>query len=172
MKHHKETTWNGQKIIIDLAKIYDGYYEIMVLDETGEEIESTKTRDLLIAERIYKEYCEQYTAEELKGKYAKLRDDIRAAIAAGKRAIIDEDDDGTCNFDAPTLSLKGWNRKKVIQAAREAGTSADPWGLWGRIEYIISCPYGQANRRTVYAEAIRDSLKAAGYDAGMYYAMD
>lgn len=172
-KYHFISEWKGKPIIVDMAFVY-GKYEVMALVKGGEEIDSFATDDMAVAERVFNDMCKRYSMPPLKGKYAKLRDDISKAIKKARAAIaVDPEDGGTCNFDAPTLYLKGWNREKVQQAALEAGTDADPWGMWGRIEFVLSCGnVGQGNARTRYAEAMRDSLKNDGYDAGMYYAMD
>lgn len=109
----------------------------------------------------------------LTGKYAKLADDLRTAAALGIEAAKHSDDGGTCNFDAPTLRLPRWNQAKVKQAAKVAGLGCFVWNLWGSKRYVFSIPIGaQANARTVAAETMSKSLKAAGYDAGMYYQMD
>lgn len=163
---------NGENIIIDIAKIYDDY-EVMVMTEDGDEIEVETVDNLDIAIRIFNSYCEEFGAAPLTGKYKKLKEDLIKAVAAGEVAItLDPEDGGTCNLDAATIKLPRWNRKKVEQAAREAGTGAWLWELWGSRSYVLTARGGQANARTRYAEAMRDSLKAAGYEAGMYYAMD
>lgn len=171
-KYHFISEWKGKPIIIDIAEV-GGKYEVMALVEGGEEIDSYTTDDMAVAKRVFNDMCKRYSLPPLKGKYAKLRDDISKAITKAKAAItLNPEDGGTCNFDAPTVCLKGWNREKVKQAALEAGTDAYPWGMWGRIEFVFSVNAGHGNARTRYAEAMRDSLKEAGYDAGMYYAMD
>ena len=63
---------NGDNIIIDIAKIY-GNFEVMVMTEDGDEIESEKADDLEIAKRIFSRYCEEYGAAPLTGKYKKLK---------------------------------------------------------------------------------------------------
>lgn len=115
----------------------------------------------------------QNTDAPLTGKYAKLRDDIRAALEATEWAEQTEDG-GTCNLDAPVLSLPRWNESLVKRAAAEAGGFAYKWRM-GRMTmgWIISPrSSGQANRRSRKAEAMREELEKRGYDAFMYYAMD
>ena len=113
----------------------------------------------------------------LTGRYAKLRDDIITALAIGRAAEAQElqrnGDGGTCNFDSPALILPRWNAAKIQQAAKEAGTSAYKWTLYGSVRWIIEpdsrC---QAEPRSVGAEAMRDVFAALGYDASMYYQAD
>lgn len=105
----------------------------------------------------------------LAGKYAKLRDDLRAAFAETEE-LEQTEDGGTCNFDAPVVYLPRWRGKDVEQAAKEAGGGAWKWRGGG---YCISFRgSGQGNRRTRRAEAIREALAARGYETAMYYAMD
>ena len=178
-KYHEEYDRYGEHIVVDLAEI-EGQYEVMALvycekaDENGDEIDSYTTDDFPVAERVFKSMCEKFGAPELKGKYLKLRDDIGRAKDSGEIAIIlDPDDGGTCNFDSPTIYLPGWNKKKVIQAAREAGVSAWEWKSYTEKRFVLAVGnVGQGNARTRYAEAMCESLKAAGYDTGMYYQMD
>lgn len=110
---------------------------------------------------------------ELKGKYTKLRDDLLAVYLETEH-IEQTEDGGTCNFDAPTLDLPRWSAEKIKQAVKEAGGSAWKW-TWGNhvMGWVVSPrSSGQANRRSRRAEAISTAMKARGYDAGMYYAMD
>lgn len=114
------------------------------------------------------------TPAPLSGKYAALRDAIIVALAAG-RATEDAkpDDGGTCNFDAPALVLPRWNAAKIQQVAKEAGSSAFAWNLYGSKLWVLRINSGaQGNARTTNAEAACASLTAAGYDCHMYYQMD
>lgn len=111
-------------------------------------------------------------APALKGKYKKLAEDLKAAISYGLEHQ-GTDDGGTSNFDAPTLSLPGWNKKLVEAAAEAAGCGCFVWNLWGSKSYVFSIRgTGQGYTRTKAAEAAKDYLKGLGYDAGMYYQMD
>ncbi len=109
----------------------------------------------------------------LTGKYAKLRDDLKAALSVGLSAAQRYEDTGTCNFDAPALKLPRWNSNKIEQAAREAGTRCFDWELWGTRRWVFGTPsVGQARRNEEAAEAMTAFLAARGYDAFCYQAMD
>lgn len=113
----------------------------------------------------------------LTGRYAKLRDDIITALAIGRAAEDQEfqrnGDGGTCNFDSPALTLPRWSAEKIKQAAKEAGTSAYKWTLYGSTRWVIvPDSHCQAEPRSVCAEAMRDCFRALGYDAYMYYQAD
>ena len=81
-----------------------------------------------------------------------------------------DDDGGTCNFDAPSLHLPGWEKKKVVAAAKEAGLGCFVWNLWGHKSYVFSIQkgVGQGYTRTKAAEAMQEYLKRLGYE-GMTY---
>ena len=111
-------------------------------------------------------------SDALKGKYAKLRDDLIIALAAAKEADASEDG-GTCNHDAPSICLPRWIEAKVEQAAREAGTSCFKWGLFGGARYVFNpMSSGQGNRRCRASEAMCKALESAGYQVTEYCAMD
>ncbi|MCC8080037.1 MAG: hypothetical protein LIO57_08310 [Oscillospiraceae bacterium] len=114
------------------------------------------------------------TAPALGGKYAKLRDDLRAALEAGRAAeAAAPEDGGTCNFDACALRLPRWLAAKVEQAAQEAGTRCFDWQLYGGRRYVFTPDtHGQGNARSRNAEAMTAYLRAAGYDAFDYCQMD
>lgn len=102
-------------------------------------------------------------------KYKRLTEDMKYALNEGKKAVEGMEDRGTCNFDSPTLFLKGFDEGKAIAAIEAAGSGA--WRYRG--EYIISpCISAQGEPRTVKAEKIASVLRLKGYDAGMYYQMD
>jgi len=119
----------------------------------------------------------------LKGKYAKLRDDLKKAIAAGilaennhimeMRMLGRMEDGGTCNFDAASIKLPRWNTSMVKQAAKEAGTVCFDWTLFGSKRFVFEpktrC---QGTPRSLNAEAMTKVLRDAGYDAMDYSAMD
>ena len=152
--------------------VFERVYEDDRMDATND-FTSTQRRDIraYMQEQMYAKFPNH--KKPLPAKYAKLRDDIRAALDATEWAEQTEDG-GTCNFDSPVLYLDRWNGKLVEQAAKEAGSSAFKW-RWGRttLGWVISPrSSGQGNRRTRRAEAIRDEMKKRGYDVGMYYQMD
>ena len=98
-----------------------------------------------------------------------------ALLRAKNSALIyaDIEDDGTCNFDTPQLSLNGWKRSEVEQAFAKADLRCDIQNSGkGLIVDIIGCTSGQGSRRTQVAEAVRDSLKSEVYEAFVYYQMD
>lgn len=108
----------------------------------------------------------------LTGKYAKLRDDLRKVYKIGKAAAAQVDDGGTCNFDAPSISLPRWQSAKVKQACKEAGCGCFEWKSFGR-RWIISFRIaGQAYKRETAAEAMTKALAGMGYDALTYCAID
>lgn len=108
---------------------------------------------------------------ELKGKYAKLRDDLIAALESGRAAeAATPNDGGTCNFDSPTIDLPRWQAEKIKQAAEEAGTHCYKW--FGSTWVFSPRTRAQGFARTRNAVAIKDKLCEFGYESYMYYAMD
>lgn len=108
----------------------------------------------------------------LSGRYAKLADDLRQAAEIGRQAAAQSGDGGTCNFDAVSVKLKGWTKSKVEAAAGQAGVGCFVWNLWGSKSYVFPLASGQGDARTAAAEAMRDFLRSAGYEASVYYQMD
>lgn len=172
---HKSIRYNNRPAIIDAAEIVPGLYEVMAMYNNGAEIASRTTNSADKAARIFSEMCRDLDVPALlTGKYAKLRDDIRAALNAGRAAEdADPEDGGTCNFDAAAVKLPRWCSEKVIQAAKEAGTSCSKWSYYGSGYYVINPDTrAQANARSRNAEAVTAALKAAGYDAFDYAQID
>ena len=94
--------------------------------------------------------------------------------AVNTAAMLDDTEDGgTCNFDMVTLKIK--IPKKFIQyiyVKLEKMYARDGGRLW-KGYYLVDIPLsGQGNRRTRMAEAACESLKAAGYNAMMFYQCD
>lgn len=189
---HDEIQFFGRTLIIDTAALpfYGDYqqtvYETMALYQDGHDIKTWTADDEQTARKNHAEMLADFQCREqkrvdveqkkpapLKGKYAKLRDDLIAAYAETEY-LEQTEDGGTCNFDAPVLHLDRWNAKKIKQAAEEAGSGAFRWtcGKFMMGWVFATKSSGQANRRTRRAEAISDALKAKGYDASVYYAMD
>lgn len=108
----------------------------------------------------------------LTGKYAKLRDDLRKVYEIGKAAAAQVEDGGTCNFDAPSISLPRWQSAKVKQACKEAGCGCFEWKSFGRRWVISFRIAGQAYKRETAAEAMTKALADMGYDALTYCAID
>ena len=112
------------------------------------------------------------TTKPLTGKYAKLRDDLKAALEVGKAAQTGEDG-GTCNFDATSIFLPRWNTALVERAAKEAGTSCFKWDF-GRAGKFVFEPISRAqgNDRSRNAEAVTAYMKSLGYETFDYCQMD
>ena len=165
---------DGRSATLSAVQLSDKAYETMLLlnDGSGEEIisyQSTRAEDALY---FFNEIKEQYHVPELTGKYKKLADDLKAAHAYGL-AHMGDDDGGTCNFDAPTLFLTGWDKKLVEAAAKTAGVGCFEWTSLCSETYVFSVRgAGQGYTRTKAAEAMSHYLEEQGYDAGMYYQMD
>lgn len=112
---------------------------------------------------------------ELTGKYAKLRDDLKVALLAGKSAEqANPEDGGTCNFDSPTLILPRWRKALVKQAAEEAGTSCFEWNGFGNSGEFVFSPLtnSQGNARTRNAIGVRNMLDLMGYSTSLYLWID
>ena len=164
---------DGRAAILSTAELNPGLYETMLASPdfgTEYKVLHNATEEGALAD--FKRLRKIYHVAPLSGKYAKLAEDLRKAAAAGLAAERLSDDGGTCNFDAATIRLKGWNRAKVEQAAKEAGVRCFEWNLWGNKSYVFPIGCRQGNARTAGAEAMSEHLKNAGYDAGMYYQMD
>lgn len=168
----------SKMLTIDCSKLGSGY-ECMVLRPDGIDIDCKYADNIEDAEKIYNAMIKRYTTppveeveKPLTGKYKKLSDDLKIAYEMAKEFDQGEDG-GTCNFDSPSLYLPRWIEKKVKQAAKEAGTSAWKWDLYGKAHYVIHPPtHGQANRRSRVSEAMCKILEDMGYDVFEYSAMD
>lgn len=180
--YHKEITHRGRPAIVDVVELF-GSFEVMTLRPDGHEIDFNIFADEAEAVKAAKAMVRKYSDKEpqppkpLTGRYAKLRDDIITALATGRTAEDKEfqrtGDCGTCNFDSPALTLPRWSAEKIKQAAKEAGTSAYKWTLYGSTRWVIvPNSHCQAEPRSVGAEAMRDVFGALGYDASMYYQAD
>ena len=192
MQLHDEIQYYGRTLIIDTAELPNygiltagkTVYETMALYKDGYDLTTWIADNEHDAEKNHAEMLKKYSEREqdrikeqekppLTGKYAKLRDDLKAALE--ETAYLETTEDGgTCNFDSPVLELPRWNADKVEQAANEAGSSAFKWTAGSTVLGWVFNPNsgGQGNRRTRRAEAISKALAAKGYSAGMYYQMD
>lgn len=171
---HTERKYNGKPIIIDIADIC-GKYEVAVLGKGGKELEIDTVRTIQEARDIYGEYLKKYpeSPAPLTGKYKRLSDVIREAIKAGQAAEIGIDDNtGSSNIDSVIIYLPRWNREKIKQAAKEAGTHAVVSNYSNRGILLDPVTSGQGQRRTENVRAMKKSLEAAGYDVSIYYCMD
>ena len=102
-----------------------------------------------------------------------LRDSLKRAQQAAD-AFLGTDDGGSCNFDSPTLHLPGARKATIEAIAESAGLRASKigGGLWRGSYFVHINTSGQGMRRTRMAEAATASLKADGYAASTYYALD
>ena len=165
---------DGKSAILSTVELQPGLFETMLASpDFDTEYAVLRTTDEAQAISDFNHLRKKYHVAPLSGKYAELAEALKKAFAHGVEAARFTDDGGTCNFDAPTLNLKGWNEAKVKQAAEAAGLGCFVWNLWGSKRYVFALHIGaQANARTKAAEAMRANLKAAGYEAGMYYQAD
>lgn len=174
LKTNNITLSNGAAAVISTTEIYPGEYETMVASpDFSEEYKVIRSASESQALANHKAMLKRFHMAPLSGKYLKLSQDL--AKAASQATVISTiiEDSGTCNFDSCTLYLKGWNQSKVEQAAIAAGVGCFVWNLWGSKYFVFPMRIAaQANARSAAAEAMRDHLKAMGYDAGMYYQMD
>ena len=176
---HTEYTHNGRRVILDACELASNHYETILLYPNGHEITSRTARTEADAIADFDELLTAYPADTkpaapkpLTGKYAKLRDDLRKVYEIGKAAAAQVDDGGTCNFDAPSISLPRWQSAKVKQACKEAGCGCFEWKSFGRRWVISFRIAGQAYKRETAAEAMTKALAGMGYDALTYCAID
>ena len=165
---------SGATAVLSTVELEPGLYETMLASpDFDTEYAVMRTTDEGTAISDFNYLRKTFCVAPLSGKYAKLAEALKEAAAKGLTAAKASDDGGTCNMDAASLHLKGWNQAKVEQAARVAGVSCFVWNLWGSKSYVFPLRIGaQANARTAAAEAMSESLNAAGYEAGMYYQAD
>lgn len=179
--HYSGPDRTGLYILIDAAEIAPDRFEVAALRNSGCELAMVAAYSLEEARSVYNRLYNRYvtTTEKkgpapLTGKYAQLRDDLRAALRAGRDAErANPEDGGSCNFDSASLYLPRWNTEKVEQAAKEAGTNCFKWKLFGKTRYVFrpdTC--GQGNARSRNAEAMTAALHKMGYDAFNYCQAD
>ena len=174
IKSEKIILRGGEAAILSTVELQPGYYETM-LASPDFDIEYAQLRTTSEEQAIsdYKHLRKQYHVDPLSGKYAKLAKDLECAAAYAMEVAATTDDGGTCNMDAVTVDLKGWNRAKVEQAAKAAGVGCFVWNLYGHKSYVFPVrDSGQGNARTAAAEAMQEALKLEGYNTGMYYQID
>lgn len=176
--YHIERMSQGKKIIIDMAflgGLDNGYYEVMVLDSKGYDLDSFFSKNEDDAIKAFHEFDRKYpeTSKPLSGKYAKLKTDLIKALEIAKNAAGKSADGGTCNLDAPILYLPRWKESLVRQAAHEAGTRFFTSSAYGVKRYVFATnASGQADARTAAAEAFSEFMKTCGYDASVFYMID
>ena len=163
---------SGQPLLVSTVQLPSGEYETGVFTSDWDELELSQCQDVTSALKIHREYIVRYAVAELSGRYKRLADDLKAAVKAAEFAA-GGDDGGTCNFDSLMLYLPRWNGKMVKQAAEDAGISVFSSTYCGRKCWLFGVPAGgQAARRTRQAKSMAQTMKAAGYTAGVYYQMD
>lgn len=174
-----EYTRNGRRVILDTCELAANRYETMLMYPDGQEItyrtastEADALRDFEVILAAYPADKKPEAPQPLTGKYAKLRDDLRKVYEIGKAAAAQVEDGGTCNFDAPSISLPRWQSAKVKQACKEAGCGCFEWKSFGRRWVISFRIAGQAYKRETAAEAMTKALATMGYDALTYCAID
>ena len=180
----EEYTLRGRRVTLDTAQLSPGVYETMLFRSSdGLDIEVKTARTEAEALEQYASIraayppdskCPAPAPDPLTGKYAKLRDDLRAALQAGREAeAANPEDGGTCNFDSASLCLPRWSFAKVEQAAKEAGTNCFKWKAFGHTRLVFRPDTrGQGNARSRNAEAMTAALSKMGYDALDYCQMD
>lgn len=175
IKNQKIRLSNGRWAVLDVSELFPGEFETMLLyPGSGDEISSAKAATEAEALADFDLMRRQYEALGPSGRYAVLAEALKAARNAGEQAAEAQGDDwGTCNMDAPAVFLPRWNRQQVEAAAEAAGVGCFKWNSMGGGCYVFPLRFGyQGNANTAAAEAARDSLKAAGYDALIYYQID
>lgn len=103
--------------------------------------------------------------------YVKRMHEVGAISYNGMESVHLAIDGWSCNHDTPVINLPGVRMKTVKAAADEAGVRVDkkgPKGEW----WVFVTMNGQANRRTVMAEAARDAMKLHGFNAKVWYKAD
>lgn len=174
IKNTKIRLSDGSTAILSTVEMYPGQFETMLMDLDGDkEYAQLRTTSEAQALADFNHLRKQYHVPALSGKYAKLAEDLKAAAEHGLEAAKGSDDGGTCNMDAAALSLPGWQRAKVEQAAKAAGVGCFVWSLYGSKSYVFGIRTGyQGNARTTAAEAMASKLGDLGYSSLMYYQMD
>ena len=106
---------DGGGAILSAVQLSNGKYETMLLlnDGSGEELVSYRSTSEEDALCFFNEIRDNYHVPDLTGKYKKLADDLKAALAYGLEHM-GTDDGGTSNFDAPTLTLPDWDKKQIL----------------------------------------------------------
>ena len=124
---------DGRSATLSAAQLSDVKYETMLLlnDGSGEEVVSYQSTSADDAVYFFYEIKNTYHVPKLTGKYKKLADDLKAAHAYGL-AHMGNDDGGTCNFDAPALTLPG--TKNLSRPRQERLELAALYGRSGTIQ--------------------------------------
>lgn len=103
-----------------------------------------------------------------KEKILALRVALLIAVSETEK-VKDTEDGGTSNMDTPTIFLSKWSKLAIDEAFQLTGLAPSKHGS---TVFILRACEGQGYRQTAMAEAFCESLKAAGYTAGVDYRMD
>lgn len=166
-------------LVVSTVLMPNGRYETAVLRKDGMDLEMTDCNTEECALRIHGEWVEKYAynpdkpAEKpLSPRYVKLSEDLTKAAQAAREVAVGEDG-GTCNKDCLELRLPHFSEKETLRAIEAAGLRGRKTSQFGRALYLVSSPvFSQGNAETRQAEKMRDVMKEAGYDAGVWYQMD
>lgn len=108
--------------------------------------------------------------------YKALTEALIKAKEAARAAGVGVYDGGTCNFDNPAMAFDRKERAEAEKAIKDAGLRSFEWDFASSKEcvalVISGMTAGQGDQRTTMAEAFAESMKAQGYECGMYYQMD
>ena len=174
IKKNAITMEDGTVAILSTAELCPGEYETMLASpDFAVEYAVIRSSSEVAALAAHKRLRNQYNFAPLTGKYLQLAEDLAYSARKAETIATILEDGGTCNFDSCKLYLPGWDSKKVEQAAKAAGVGCFTYTLWGSRAFVFPLRVAaQANARSGAAEAMADCLKARGYNAAMYYAMD
>ena len=121
LKFAEITLAEGKPAVLSTVELPGGVFETMMASpDFGTEYKQLRTDNEAQALADFKRLFSAYHVPPLRGRYAKLAEDLRAAAAYGAEVARCVEDGGTCNFDAVALDLRGWCRAKVEQAAKAA----------------------------------------------------
>lgn len=174
IRQTKISNSKGEQLLVSTIRFENGRYETGVFDTGWKDLAVAQCLDEGCALRTHDEYIAEYEAKavEMSERYKKLAESLKAAVEAAK-AVAGGEDGGTCNFDAPMIPATKWNQKLIELSAKEAGIRVFDTRICRHKYYIFSIPFGgQGNARTRQAEAMAQVMKAAGYDASVYYQID
>lgn len=103
------------------------------------------------------------TSQEL----SKMRE---AMIIANNYAMTfaHTDDSGSCNFDRPIIKINRLTRKQAESLPLQVSKCYGGGGWWN----VYCALYGQANRRTMMAEAFARKMNELGFECSVYYMLD
>ena len=167
----------------------DGETIFAPLDDFGDVLVTMYRVNPLPIDLELDEFAKLYAPPE--GEAIDKTEKLRRALARAKhRALViseDDDDGGTCNFDAPALDFAacGMKCKDAMQLIKSAGLHCCIWkpfknhrnedGTMTKApSYLVINGFqrGQGNLRSRMAEAFCESMNADGCESLMYYQMD